>query len=86
MAARWIVEAVAIDLHEFIASLREPNPYLEVLTELVAAREALARLERPLVEAARRQGASWLEVGAALGVTTQTAHQRHAPLRGELRR
>jgi hypothetical protein len=42
-------------------------------------RRALDALQQELVGLARDEGASWSQIGAALGVTTQAAHQRFGP-------
>ena len=42
-------------------------------------RRALDALQQELVDLARQEGASWASIGAALGVTTQAAHQRFGP-------
>lgn len=47
------------------------------LRELAAARPVLANVESRLVVVARRQGASWGDVAADLGITRQGARQRH---------
>jgi len=39
-------------------------------------RRGLDALQTELVSTARAEGASWAAIGAALGVTTQAAHQR----------
>ncbi len=77
-----------MQLDDYLASLndQDPNPYLAGLRELCAARTALDGLEPRLVVEARLLGASWLDVGAALGVRAQTAHRRHCPRGDGLRR
>jgi DNA-directed RNA polymerase specialized sigma24 family protein len=42
-----------------------------------ALRELLERLEDLHVDAARRDGWSWQEIGAALGVSRQAVHKKH---------
>jgi hypothetical protein len=49
---------------------------LGMLRLLEPLRIALRAYERQLVAQARREGASWQEVGDALGVPRQTAHRR----------
>ena len=44
-----------------------------------ALRDAADRKLFQLVGFAREAGASWAAIGAALGVTTQAAHQRYGP-------
>jgi hypothetical protein len=44
-----------------------------------ALRDAADRKLFELVGFARDAGASWASIGAALGVTTQAAHQRYGP-------
>ena len=51
---------------------------LGVLGLLGPLRKFADDYERELVIDARREGASWDEIGAALGVPRQTAHRRHA--------
>jgi IS30 family transposase len=48
------------------------------LRAVVALRRLLDRLETLQVENARRQGWSWQEIAAALGVSKQAVHQKHA--------
>ncbi len=43
-----------------------------------ALRILLEKLEAIQVSHARRQGWSWQEIGAALGVSKQAVHQKHA--------
>jgi hypothetical protein len=48
------------------------------LGRVVAARAKLDARERELVVVAREAGASWEEIGRALGVSRSQAHRRHA--------
>jgi hypothetical protein len=48
------------------------------LEDLPVLREILERLEGELVLQARMIGDSWTEIGAALGVTRQSVHRKHA--------
>lgn len=50
---------------------------LEALELLVQTRATLDRLERIVVDDARRSHASWDEIGRALGISRQAAHRRH---------
>lgn len=50
---------------------------LEALRELELRRRELDDLERQLVLRARVAGASWKQVGAAVGVSGQAAHKKH---------
>lgn len=68
---------------------RFASPYLRALAELTALRAGLVRLEGELVFRAREEGCWWSDVGAALGITRQAAHRRHAardPLTARRRR
>ncbi|HEU0257644.1 MAG TPA: helix-turn-helix domain-containing protein [Microbacteriaceae bacterium] len=47
------------------------------LAAVVALRELADRLEDAEVERALREGWSWSEVAAALGVTRQAVHKKH---------
>lgn len=49
----------------------------EALREIVAVRARLASREAELVTRARSYGATWVEVGEALGLSKQAARQRH---------
>ena len=59
---------------EFLARLEHPLGALETLTE---TRGTLDRVERLLVQEARRSCSTWAEIGAVLGVSRQAAHRRH---------
>jgi hypothetical protein len=48
------------------------------LRAVVALRRLLERLELLQVQNARRRGWSWQEIAAALGVSKQAVHQKHA--------
>jgi hypothetical protein len=52
---------------------------LRGLREITALRAALQDVERGLVLDARRTGASWEEIGDALGLSRQAVHARHRP-------
>ena len=48
------------------------------LLAVAALRRLVERLEALQVDSARRQGWSWEEIGAALGVSRQAVHKKHA--------
>jgi hypothetical protein len=48
-------------------------------------REAAEELEAAQVEAARRAGATWIEIGACYGLTKQGAQQRFRAVRNQAR-
>ncbi|MGP3951770.1 hypothetical protein [Streptomyces sp. 7N604] len=48
------------------------------LRAVAALRRLVERLEALQVDGARRQGWSWEEIGAALGVSRQAVHKKHA--------
>jgi hypothetical protein len=54
------------------------HPAVRALAEIAALRGSLDRLETALVVRAREDGCWWGEIGAALGLTKQGAHRRHA--------
>jgi hypothetical protein len=51
---------------------------LRGLARITELRETLTRVERLLVEEARRNAQSWDAIGAALGITRQAARRRHS--------
>jgi DNA-directed RNA polymerase specialized sigma24 family protein len=53
-----------------------PDP-LDRLEAIRVARGSLAGEEREQVRTARVAGATWEEIGAALGVTRQSVHERY---------
>jgi hypothetical protein len=63
------------DLGDLAARAGPPAPALSAIVEL---RILLEELEEVHVAAAREQGWSWSEIAAALGVTRQAAHKKHA--------
>lgn len=69
----------AFDLETWFRSLGSPrlDPLLHGLSTLTDVRQSLVRVEALLVEHARRGGATWTEIGAALGVSRQAARARH---------
>ena len=70
-----------------IAVVALPTDPLEALRELALCNSELDRLRREAVEAAREQGASWEQVGAALGMTRQSAWEFYTrSLRQDLER
>ena len=74
---QWLVNR-SDSLRESIAALAGTWP-LQALAVLAA----MDRWHRPLTEqvvaAARETGTSWAEIGAVLGITRQSAHQRFRP-------
>jgi hypothetical protein len=59
-----------------------PGELLEGATRLVAGAEAALRMA---IVAERLRGTSWADIGEALGVTRQSAHERYAPFEREMR-
>ncbi|WP_326690532.1 MULTISPECIES: hypothetical protein [unclassified Streptomyces] len=52
------------------------------LRAVAALRRLAERLEALQVDSARRRGWSWDEIGAALGVSRQAVHKKHAKRTG----
>lgn len=76
-SADSIIEAAMRDL---VAKTGEGDLTIGAALEATAAlRDAADRKLYVLVGFARDAGASWAAIGAALGVTTQAAHQRFGP-------
>jgi hypothetical protein len=50
---------------------------LNALVETVHERAELEFRARRLVAEAHKQGASWAQIGAALGISRQAAHERY---------
>jgi Clp amino terminal domain, pathogenicity island component len=78
-----------LDLDQIIAALDAAQAKGKPLDRVSAARAAAERLEAfaqhlvaHFVDEARRDGASWTDIGAALGVTRQAAQQRFVPADG----
>ncbi|MFF1374642.1 Clp protease N-terminal domain-containing protein [Streptomyces sp. NPDC058308] len=75
-----------ISLADLIARLEEELPEADELARISAARlraQTLSDLGDQLIDhyvsKAKRTGASWTEIGDAIGVSKQAAQQRHAP-------
>jgi predicted transcriptional regulator len=60
------------------AGASEPEDTLRELTQITKQRKQLERREATLVRRARNQGYVWEEIAAALGVTKQAVHKKHA--------
>lgn len=78
-----------VDLDQIIAAVEADKGADTPLERVAAARAVAGRLEAfsqhvvaHYVDAARRDGASWTDIGAALGVTRQAAQQRFVPADG----
>jgi len=72
-------------LQELIETVRQDSDSDQPLDQLVAAAAAAAQLEETtdallgyFVDRCRRDGRSWTEISAALGVTKQAVHKRFA--------
>lgn len=55
------------------------NPALVALARVPGKRAATEARARVLVNEARERGASWSDIGAALGITRQAAHEHYGP-------
>ncbi len=76
-----------MELERLIAAAQQQAPDESPLAGVAAARDLCAELSvlgdqvvDHFVEAARRDGCSWAQIGSVLGVTRQAAHQRHGGL------
>lgn len=68
------------ELLALFGRIEDPPLTLEAgLRASAVVRRALDALQEELVGLARQEGAPWSSIGAALGVTTQAAHQRFGP-------
>lgn len=72
--ARYRVRRVVEDLSP---TLRGPQRPLDALEAVRHAQHALADARDLLTVAARREGATWAQIGTALGITRQAAQQAH---------
>lgn len=62
---------------DLVATLAEPGAHLDRVVVALQLSDAADRYARAEVLAARElDGATWADVGAALGVSRQTAHER----------
>jgi pyrroloquinoline quinone (PQQ) biosynthesis protein C len=70
----------ASDAHNAIAaavrSITANDGALAALDELTLLRHTIERLTLEQVGKARREGATWQQLGDALGVSRQSAHER----------
>ncbi|GAA2758220.1 Clp protease N-terminal domain-containing protein [Actinopolymorpha rutila] len=78
-----------LDLDQIIAAVEGEQTQATPLERVGAARSAATRLDAlaqhvvaHFVDQARHEGASWTDIGAALGVTRQAAQQRFVPAEG----
>ena len=70
--ARWWTRRTIDVLTSIGRGPQRPLPHLEALRH---AREALDAATSFMVDAARADGASWADIGRALGITRQAARQ-----------
>ena len=71
-----------VELARRVAETAEPRHALAAIAEL---RAHLAELEEYQVDSALARGASWSEIGDALGVTKQAVHKRYGGKPGQRR-
>ena len=72
--ARWRLRRVVEDLERV---RRGPQRPLDALEAVRHAQHALADARDLLTVAARREGATWAQIGTALDITRQAAQQAH---------
>lgn len=61
-----------------VKALDRQNTALERLGAVTYLMHRLQTIQRGEVERARREGATWEEIGAVMGLTRQAVHQRFA--------
>lgn len=54
--------------------------YLDTLTTIWSDRQALEEREYSTIKSARLAGASWADIGDAMGVSRQAVHERYTRL------
>ena len=79
MASGRVVRRIIAALNAFDVADR-PMSRLDAARRL---REAAEELETAQVEAARKAGATWIEIGATYGLTKQGAQQRFRAVRNK---
>lgn len=79
MASRSAVKRILAALNAFDVADR-PMSRLDAARRL---REAAEELEAAQVEAARKAGTTWIEIGACYGLTKQGAQQRFRAIRSQ---
>jgi DNA invertase Pin-like site-specific DNA recombinase len=62
----------------FSVEIKDPHNPADGLAAVVALRRLADRLETAQVEQALRDGWSWNDIAAALGVTRQAVHKKYA--------
>jgi hypothetical protein len=65
-----------MDVDAIATAVASDDPALG-LRAVLALHRVAERLEAAQVEAARRRGWSWQQIGDALGVTRQSVHAKH---------
>lgn len=61
--------------------MNDDDPDLGRLAQVAGRRSRVEDEVAQAVRGARSSGATWAQIGAALGVTAQGAHQRYGPRR-----
>lgn len=59
----------------------EPRAWQRLLETIVSARRELDRMEFEAVQVVREAGATWEDIGDALGISRQAARQRFGEVR-----
>ena len=75
----WNARRPIDHLHSMAATLADPGEDrtpLQVVEDARWLQDQVDRAMRQLVDDAREAGASWADVGKALGVSRQAAHER----------
>jgi hypothetical protein len=70
-------------IHAALSALDTADKPMSRLDAARRLREAAEELEAAQVEAARKAGATWIEIGACYGLTKQGAQQRFRPARNQ---
>lgn len=74
-----VLQDALINVAEAMTGVAEATPVIEEQLDAMAViREGVERAIRSLVAEARADGLTWAEIGQALHVTRQSAHERYA--------